>query len=98
MIECKTQKEALPVLMARLMTQACGKRHRVSLADALEFRRDQYGLTAAQFAGVIGMSPTHYSEVISGKRDIPIKAAKRAFAIGVPADVLLAPSAVRGEI
>lgn len=92
------QREAKPVLIARLMTEACGKTHHVSLTDALEFRRDQYGLSAKEFAMLINLSQSHYSEVIHGLRDLPIKSVKRAFAIGVPAEVLLSPSPLRGEI
>lgn len=92
------KREPKPILIARLMTEACGKQCDVSLADALEFRRDQYGLSAKDFAFILGLSQSHYSEVIHGIRDLPIKSTKRAFAIGVPVDVLLAPSALRGEI
>ena len=92
------RREAKPVLIARLMTEACGKVHHISLTDALEFRRDQYELSAKDFAMLINLSQSHYSEVIHGLRDLPIKSVKRAFAIGVPAEVLLSPSPLRGEI
>lgn len=97
-LEKLNQREAKPVLIARLMTEACGKAHHVSLPDALEFRRDQYGLSAKEFGMLINLSSSHYSEVIHGLRDLPIKSVKRAFAIGVPAEVLLSPSPLRGEI
>lgn len=97
-LEKLNRREPKPILMARLMTEACGKPSKVSLIDALEFRRDQYGLSRHDFAVLINMLPSHYSEVINGLRDLPIKSVKRAYAIGVPADVLLAPSALRGEI
>ena len=51
-----------------------------------------------EFGMLINLSPSHYSEVINGLRDLPIKSVKRAFAIGVPAEVLLSPSPLRGEI
>ena len=92
------KREPEPVLIARLMTEACGKPIDVSLADMLEFRRDQYGLTASRFAMVLGLTASHYSEIVNGKRDMPIRAAKRAYALGIPADMLLAPSPLRGEI
>lgn len=79
------------VLLARLMTEAIGKPRNVTVADALEFRRDAYGLTQAEFAALLLLGQSHYSEVIHGKRDLPIKATRRAYAIGVPASVLLAP-------
>lgn len=92
------RREPKPILMARLMTEACGKPFNISLIDALEFRRDQYALSCKDWAFLIGMSQSHYSEVIHGLRDLPIKATKRAYALGVPAEALLAPSALRGEI
>ena len=86
------------MLMARLMAEAVGVASAVSLADALEFRREQYGLSRAQFSVVIGLSASHYSEVMSGVRDLPIKAAKRAYRIGVSIEAIMAPSELRGEI
>ena len=63
----------------------------ITIGDALEFRRECYDLTAAEFAGVLGLAKSHYSELIHGKRALPSKAMKRAFAVGVPASVLLQP-------
>ena len=60
-----------------------------SIASALEFRREAYDLTATEFAGILGLQKSHYSEIIHGKRDIPRDAMRRAFLIGVPARVLL---------
>lgn len=62
-----------------------------SVADALEFRRYCYELTAGEFANILGLCPSHYSEIVSGKREITKRAMKRAFAVGVPAAVLLQP-------
>lgn len=53
-------------MIQRLMKEAKGKRHKVSVVGALEFRR-------------------------AGKRTLPLKAVKRAFRVGVPAEVLLQP-------
>ncbi len=97
-LEKLNRREPKPILMARLMTEACGKPAPVGLSDALEFRRNQYDLTCYEFSMMLGLQKSHYSEVIHGLRDLPIKSVKRAYAIGVPADVLLAPSSVRGEI
>lgn len=36
-LEILNKREPKPVLMARLMTEACGKQHKVSLADVLAF-------------------------------------------------------------
>ena len=95
-------REPKPAMILRLLTEAqIGKAVDVSVADALEFRRDQYGLTKTEFAAILGIGKGHYSEVLSGKRRLPLEATKRAFAIGVPADVLLQPAThnagVRGE-
>jgi antitoxin component HigA of HigAB toxin-antitoxin module len=62
----------------------------VSIPDALEFRRDQYGYTKAKMADELGLCRSHYTEIIQGKRKLPYSAARKAFAIGVPAVVLLA--------
>ena len=63
----------------------------VSINDALEFRRDQYGLKQYQFARLLGLSPSHYSDMLAGRRHITKEAIRRAFALGVPIDVLLQP-------
>jgi len=59
------------------------------IGAALEYRRDAYGLSATEFAGILGMLKSHYSEVVNGRRQLPFNATRRAFAIGVPADILL---------
>lgn len=84
--------EPRPAMILRLLAEAqAGKTCDVSLADVLEFRRDQYGLKASEFAAILGLTPPKYSEVIRGKRNMPLNARIRAFAIGVPAEVLLQP-------
>jgi len=57
--------------------------------DAIEFRRDQYGLTATEFAGLLGLTPSHYSEFKNGKSKLSLKNIKRAVAIGVPLTALV---------
>lgn len=93
--------EPKPDLLSRLHREAdAGCKSDVSLIDALEFRRDAYGLTREEFAGVLGCWPGHFSEVMSGKRRLPSLAMRRAFAVGVPAAALLqhgAPAATEGE-
>ena len=84
--------EPRPAMILRLLSEAqVGKACEVSIVDALDFRRDQYGLTRAEFAAILGMTPAHFSEVMAGKRNLPLNARIRAFAIGVPAEVLLQP-------
>lgn len=60
-----------------------------SIVDALEFRRDQYGYNKREMSEALCMQPSHYSEVISGKRTLSLATTKKAFEIGVPAEVLL---------
>lgn len=67
-----------------------------SLAESLEFRREQYGLTRLEWCAKLGIYPSHYSEIMKGKRKLPLRATKRAYALGVPAKVLLAEDK-RGE-
>lgn len=61
-----------------------------SIPDALESRRSQHGWTQAKMAKTLGLRPGHYSEIIHGKRGLPIQATRLAYSIGVPAAVLLA--------
>ena len=85
-------KEPKPTMILRLLAEAqAGKKARVSIPDALEFRRDQYGLTRTEFAALLGLGLNHYGEIINGKRGIGKTAMRRAYAIGVPAEVLLQP-------
>ena len=60
-----------------------------SIASALEFRRENFEWTAIKMAQKLGMQKSHYSEVIHGKRRLSINATKKAYALGVPASVLL---------
>ena len=84
------KKETRPERVVRLMAEAqSGKRHDVPVVDALEFRRDQYMLPRTEFAALLGMSLSHYGEVLNGKRKLPKRAMIRAYAIGVPAEILL---------
>lgn len=60
-----------------------------SIREALRFRQDQYGWSQKKMAAALGIQASHYSEILSGKRNLSLKAVKRAYAIGVPASVLL---------
>ena len=82
------KRESRDELMGRLLNTKV--KSPVRLADALEFRRDQYDLTKRDFAFLLGLTPGNYIEILKGVRKrLPIDATKRAYAIGVPADVLL---------
>ena len=82
-------KEPKPAMILRLLNEALIGKPTGSLPDALEFRRDQYEITQKQFAAILGLQNSHYCEVINGKRRLLIGAVKRAYAIGIPADILL---------
>lgn len=59
-----------------------------TIIEAVEFRREQYGLNQRQMALVLGMGPSHYNEFIKGKRELPKHSMAQAFAFGVPAERL----------
>ncbi len=86
-----TDPESHGERLTRLLREAdAGVSSEVSEADALEFHREQCGLTASDFAVVLSMQQSHYSEVVHQRRRLPINAVARAVAIGVPAAPLLA--------
>lgn len=53
--------------------------------EALRFRMEQYGWTQSKFAKKLGMQPSHLSEVLNGKRRLPMEAMRKAIKLGVPA-------------
>lgn len=82
--------EPMEDLRYRLLREAdAGVKCRVSEMRALEFRREMYGLSRRDFAEILGIMPSHYSEVVNGKRRLPINAVARAAAIGVPVSAML---------
>lgn len=91
------KRESKASIMRRLLRDATKQKRLPSIADALEFRREAYGLTAREFAQVLGIAGTHYSEVVHGKRRLPIDAVRRAVAVGVPVDILLQPFCARSR-
>lgn len=84
-------KETKQQLIQRLQHTADAYMKAVSTseADALEFRRDQYGLTEAEFAQILGIQLSQYSETIHGQRRLSVKSVVRAIAIGVLPEPLL---------
>jgi antitoxin component HigA of HigAB toxin-antitoxin module len=60
-----------------------------SIVEALQFRMEQYGWQAYRLAKEIGMNKGHFSEVMSGKRRLPLNARIKAHRLGIPANVLL---------
>lgn len=90
-LETLNKPEPYGVRLTRLLNEAsAGVSSDVSEADALEFRREQYDLTAGDYAAVLGMAQSHYSEVINQRRRLPVNSIARAVAIGVPIAPLLA--------
>ncbi|KQY83732.1 helix-turn-helix domain-containing protein [Pelomonas sp. Root1444] len=67
-----------------------------TVIEAVEFRRDAYGLDCRQWAAVLGMAPSHYSEFVNGKRPLPKRAMTNAFAYGVPAEALFQTHPTKG--
>ena len=79
-----------PKLIVRLIDEADkGIKSDVSLIEAMEFRREQYGLNQSEFALVLACQKSHYSEFLKGKRNLTLRSRKRAAAIGVPLKSLL---------
>lgn len=60
-----------------------------SIPVALRFRSEQMGWSDSTMALNLGMQKSHYSEVLSAKRQLPLRARKNAHRLGVPAKVLL---------
>lgn len=59
------------------------------IIEALKFRAEQMGWNDTQLAAKLGLSRSHMSEILCGKRRLPLEATKAAFQIGVPAKILL---------
>jgi transcriptional regulator with XRE-family HTH domain len=60
-----------------------------SIPEALRTLQKQIGIKQGPMAGLLGMAPTHYSELLHGKRPITRKTMVKAYRLGVPAEVLL---------
>mgnify|MGYP000672235569 CR=1 FL=1 len=71
-------------LICRLIKEVDAGVEASSAAEALEFRREQYGLSRKDFCYILSIGVGHYSEIINGKRSVPMSLARRANAIGVP--------------
>lgn len=69
--------------------EAGEKPHLPSILDAINFRQEQYGWNDTKMAAMLDMQKSHFSEFKSGKRSLPINSIRIAYAIGIPADVLL---------
>lgn len=68
----------------------------IMLAQALEAKRHELGLTQVEFGAALGISQQQYNNIKSGRRAMCAPAIKRAYALGVGADVLLGNAEVSG--
>jgi len=59
-----------------------------SVIEAVEFRREQYGLTQKEMAKILHWGQSHYSEFVNGKLTMPKHVMAQAYEIGVPASCL----------
>ncbi len=76
--------------LARLLKQAnTAQGSKVTAAEAVEFRREAYGLTKTDMALVIGIQKSHYTEFTQGERSLTVAQIRRAVLVGVPASALL---------
>jgi transcriptional regulator with XRE-family HTH domain len=63
----------------------------MTVPEALENYRRMNGLTMVLMANKLGLWNSHYNEIIKGKRVLHIGATRKAFALGIPAEILLQP-------
>lgn len=78
-------------LIAQLEARARGKSDAVPQAKALEDFRESLGLTQLEFSSLLRLHPGHYQEIVKSESILPLKAVRRAFALGISADSLLKP-------
>lgn len=60
-----------------------------TIIESLEFRMDQMSWTQTELGKRLGLQRSHMSEVLNGKREMPLSAIRKAYKLGVPAKVLL---------
>lgn len=60
-----------------------------SVPQALKLWQKTNGLNQKQMAAALAMAPTHYSEVLHGKRQLTRIAMIKAYKLGIPATILL---------
>lgn len=60
-----------------------------SVSEAIEFRQRELGWTQTRMAEALSLTTGHYSEIMHGKRGVPYRCACLAYALGVPAEILL---------
>jgi antitoxin component HigA of HigAB toxin-antitoxin module len=60
-----------------------------TIVEALKFSARAMGLKQYEMAALLGISSARYSDVMHGRRQLPLSARKKAFALGIPAEILL---------
>ena len=60
-----------------------------SLEDAIKFRMEQYGHNQSQACKIMGISKTHFSELLKGKRKISRGQLEPLYKYGIPMRVLM---------
>ena len=83
-LEKLSKRETRRECVTRLTAEISNARARTSVVDAVEFRREAYGLLATDMAKLLGISKGHYSDFVAGKRELPKKSVIKAMIIGVP--------------
>lgn len=90
-LNIRESKQSIIKRLSRDVVRPTPKNSLPTIVEMIEFKRiDCYELNQTEFAKILGMSKSHYSEFIHGKRELPINSLRRAYAIGCSADVLLA--------
>ena len=79
-------------VMSKLLLKIASSTNDVSVGDALELRRKECGLSRRNFSYLLGLQEGNYSMVVNGKKQLSLNATKCAYAIGVPAAILLQQS------
>ena len=59
-----------------------------SVIEAVEFRREAYGLTQEQWAEVLDITQQNYTAFVHGNHKLTLAQSAKAFEYGVPADCL----------
>jgi hypothetical protein len=77
--------------LQKAMALANGEKADKTVPQALEICRIGLGLSVKEMSAALDLHRSTYSEVINHKKSLSIRASKRAYALGVPAHVLLQP-------
>jgi len=93
----RTKREQKQAEIARLMGLANSNGASQAQGGALEAKRKELGLKQCELAAIIGVSKHYYSDVKAGRRALHLSAIKRAYALGVGADVLLGNAELTGD-